>query len=135
MASQIPPLPDDLKTLDEERLSQFINLYNEALGKLRQEQIRRKSAPVEELDPSDPVALKTFLVNLRDEVSLIKSSVISNPKPPVPVEFVSYVASAVAQEKQDKIDEKTAKWNSHPEQPPSWTFPQPNPKDPWLYYI
>ena len=129
MASYAPQLPDDLSPLDEKSLSELIGKYNDALGKLKNEKSRRGgSTSADEFDAADPIALKKFLVNLKDEVTLIKSSVVSNPKQPVPVEFVSYVAS----EKQQGKDEK--KWTSLPEEP-NWTYPQPNPKDPWLYYI
>jgi hypothetical protein len=130
MASSAPQLPSDLSTLDDKTLSDLIGQFSDTLGILKSEQTRRLGGSnTDEIDASDPVALKKFLVNLRDEVKIIKASVVSNPKPPVPVEFVSYVAS----EKQ-KPDEKDSKWNSHPEVP-DWTYPQPNLKDPWLYYI
>ena len=131
MAVSLPELPNDLSAVSDGRLSEVIESLDATLKKLRAEKERREGkSNVDDIDTSDPVALKRFLVNLREEVTTIKSSV-SKPSQPASVDFVAYVASS-GQEKID--DDKKKEWSSHPERP-SWSHPQPNPKDPWLYYI
>ena len=132
MALSLPDLPNDVSVVSDERLAEVIESLDATLKKLRSEKARRegKSNIEADIDTSDPVALKKFLVSLREEVTTIKSSV-SKPSQPEPVDFVAYVASTG----QDTIDdEKKKEWSSHPERP-SWSCPQPTPKDPWLYYI
>jgi hypothetical protein len=132
MALSLPELPSDLSAVSDERLSEAVESLDAALKKLRAEKAKRegKSSVEADLDTSDPVALKKFLISLKEEVTTIKSSV-SKPSQPAAVDFVAYVASS-GQETID--DEKKTEWSSQPDRP-SWSYPQPNPKDPWLYYI